>query len=434
MKVSLISLGCPKNLVDSENVLAVLGEKGYVLTDSIEEADLVIINTCGFIKDAVKESEEYINKVFSIKKRNKDVKLIVAGCLAQRYSDKLKARKEIDGVVGTGNPEKIAEAVEEVFSGKRVFKVSASTFHTKKDLPRLLLTFPYAYLKIAEGCNNFCEYCLIPYLRGRLRSRPVESILQEAKLLENFGVKELILIAQDTTAYGMDLDKKANLSNLLKKLSRFNFHWIRILYTHPAHIKDSLLDIMARERKICSYMDIPIQHAHPEILAKMGRPVMDYVKFFEKIRKAIPDVKLRTTFIVGFPGESDAHFNYTVDFLKEIKFDRVGVFTYSREEGTPAYKFSPRVNEEVKKERAEKLMEVQREISRNKLKKLVGQTLKVLVEGKEKGFYVGRTEFDAPEIDGVVYIKGKNITVNEFKKVHIGKSDNYDLYGDVFAE
>jgi len=429
MKVSLISLGCPKNLVDSENILAVLGEKGCILTDSIEEADLIVINTCAFIKDAVKESEEYINKVFSIKKRNKDVKLIVAGCLAQRYPGKFKALKGIDGVVGTGNPGKVVDAVEEVFGGERAFKVSPATFHTKKDLPRLLLTFPYAYLKIAEGCNNFCEYCLIPYLRGRLRSRPVESILQEAKSLENFGVKELILIAQDTTAYGMDLDKKVNLSHLLKKLVRFNFRWLRILYAHPAHIKDSFLDIMAREGKICLYMDIPIQHAHPEILAKMGRPVMDYVRFFKRIRKAIPDVKLRTTFIVGFPGETAAHFNYTVDFLKEIKFDRVGVFTYSREEGTPAYKFSLRVNEEVKKERAEKLMDVQREISRNKLKKLVGQTLKVLVEGKENGFYVGRTEFDAPEIDGVVYIKGKGLTINEFKKVYIEKSDDYDLYG-----
>jgi len=421
-KISLISLGCPKNLVDSENILALLGEKKYVLTD-VSEADLVILNTCAFIKPAVEETKEYIKKLISEKK-----KLLVVGCFVQRYKEKLKKYSGISGFVGVGNPKKVISAVEDIFNNKRPVIISQNFTH-KKNFPRFILTYPYAYIKISEGCNNFCSYCLIPFLRGNLRSRKEKDIIDEAISLQKIGIKELILISQDTTSYGRDLKDGSTFTSLLKKLTKLQFSWIRILYTYPSHIDHSLIEVIRKNKKICSYLDVPIQHAHPEILKKMGRPIMDYEKFFEELRKKIPDIHLRTTFIVGFPGEKEEHFNFLFNFIKKMKFDRVGFFKYFREKGTSAYNFPDQIPEEVKEERMRKLIELQKTISREKLKKMVGEKIDVLIDKKGEKFYLGRTEYDAPEIDGTVYVKGEKLKIGGIYKVKIIKSADYDLYG-----
>ena len=427
-KISLITLGCPKNLVDTESMAALLGEEGYILTNFVEEADIVIINTCGFIRSAVEESESVIGKILENKG---DKKVIVAGCLIQRYKEKVMENKGIDGIVGTGDPGKIVEAVEKVEKGEKVVLIEENTFITEKVYPRLISTYPYAYIKISEGCENFCKYCLIPKLRGPIRSRKIESIVEEAEKLVEMGYKEIILVAQDTTNYGKDFKDGTNLEKLLKELVKVDVKWIRIMYTHPAHIRDSLLKIIADEEKICKYIDIPLQHAHPEILEKMGRPVFDYRKLIERIRKFIPEVRIRTTFIVGFPGENEKHFKYLVDFIKEMEFDKLGCFPYSREKGTPAYDFENQIPEEIKEERRNIVMEIQREISKKKLKEMVGKKIEVLIENKQDKYYKGRTEYDAPEIDGIVYIKGKNLKTGKFYKVRIKKAYEYDLYGEI---
>ena len=425
-KVSLISLGCAKNLVDSENVLALLGEKNFIITDSWKSSDIVIINTCAFIKEAVEESLSVIKEV-SENKENK--KIVVCGCLVQRFRENVFKLGNIDGIVGTGDPEKVFEVVKNLKDGKKLKKIDDNTFFTKKLYPRLITTFPYAYLKIAEGCDNRCSYCLIPYLRGRQRSKEIPDILKEAEDLLNLGIKELVIIAQDTGNYGTDLKDGTDIKKLLREIVKIGFKWIRIMYTHPAHLDDGVIELVAENKNICKYLDIPLQHSHPEILKKMGRPVVDYHRIIEKIREKIENVRLRTTFMVGFPGEKENHFNHLVNFLKEIKFDRCGFFKYSREKGTPAYNFPDQVCKEEKQQRFEKLVEVQRKISREKLKKMVGNVYDVLVEGKEGKFYAGRTEYDAPEIDGIVYISGKNLKIGNFYKVKITSSSDYDLYG-----
>lgn len=421
-KLSIISLGCAKNLVDSENVLALAGENGYIITDSYKTADIVIINTCAFIKEAVEESLDVIKKVIKDKKNKK---VIVYGCLVQRLKEEIFNIDGIDAIVGTGNPEKVIEAIE----GKETVLLDEKTFHCKKTYPRLITTFPYAYLKIAEGCNNRCNYCLIPYLRGNQRSRKIKDILKEAEDLLNTGIKELILIAQDTANYGADLKSKSNLTSLLKEIIKIDFKWIRIMYCHPSHLTDEIIDTIAENKKICKYLDIPMQHSHPEILKKMGRPVEDYHRIIKKIRDRIKNVRLRTTFMVGFPGEKEKHFKHLIDFIKEIKFDRCGFFKYSREEGTPAFNFPEQVDEEIKQERFEKIIEVQKKISSEKLKKMVGKEYEVLIEGKDGKFYTGRTEYDAPEIDGNVFVEGENIEYGNFYKIKITSSSEYDLYG-----
>jgi len=425
-KVSLISLGCAKNLVDSENVLALLGEKNFIITDSWKSSDIVIINTCAFIKEAVEESLSVIKEV-SENKENK--KIVVCGCLVQRFRENVFKLGNIDGIVGTGDPEKVFEVVKNLKDGKKLKKIDDNTFFTEKLYPRLITTFPYAYLKIAEGCDNRCSYCLIPYLRGRQRSKKIPDILKEAEDLLNLGIKELVIIAQDTGNYGTDLKDGTDIKKLLREIVKIGFKWIRIMYTHPAHLDDGVIELVAENKNICKYLDIPLQHSHPEILKKMGRPVVDYHRIIEKIREKIENVRLRTTFMVGFPGEKENHFNHLVKFLKEIKFDRCGFFKYSREKGTPAYDFPDQVCKEEKQQRFEKLVEVQRKISREKLKKMVGDIYEVLVEGKEGKFYAGRTEYDAPEIDGIVYISGKNLKIGNFYKVKITSSSDYDLYG-----
>ena len=425
-KVSLISLGCAKNLVDSESILALLGEKNFIITDSWENSDIVIINTCAFIKEAVEESLSVIKEV-SENRGNK--KIVVCGCLVQRFKEDVFKLGNIDGIVGTGDPEKVFEVVKNLKDGKKLKKIDDKTFFTKKLYPRLITTFPYAYLKIAEGCDNRCNYCLIPHLRGKQRSKEIPDILKEAEDLLNSGIKELVVIAQDTANYGTDLKDGTDLKKLLREIVKIGFKWIRIMYTHPAHLKDDVIEVVAENKNICKYFDIPLQHSHPEILKKMGRPVVDYHRIIEKIREKVKDVRLRTTFMVGFPGEKENHFNHLVNFLKEIKFDRCGFFKYSKEQGTPAYDFPDQVSKEEKQQRFGKLIEIQKEISKKKLEKMVGNIYEVLVEEKEEKFYIGRTEYDAPEIDGIVYISGKNLKIGNFYKVKITHSSDYDLYG-----
>ncbi|MCM8772523.1 MAG: 30S ribosomal protein S12 methylthiotransferase RimO [Candidatus Omnitrophica bacterium] len=421
MKIAFISLGCPKNLVDTEKLIAIVGENGFVITDSIDSADFVIINTCGFIKEAVVESEETIEEVV---KKNK--KVIICGCLAQREKEKLLKFKNIKGIIGVGNLEDVIKIIKDRKEG--ILKIK-NCFKNLEEFPRVITTFPYAYIKISDGCINFCSYCLIPKLRGPLRSRKLKDILREAENIEKMGYKEIILIAQDTTNYGIDLkDNRTDLIKLLKELEKFDFEWIRIMYMHPGHLKDELIEKIAESKKICKYFDIPFQHVSFKILEKMNRPVFDYRKLVEKIRNKIPNCAIRTNFIVGFPGETEEDFKELLNFIEDMKIDRVGFFKYSNEKGTLAFKFKDQINERIKEERLKILIKKQEEISKENLEKYVGKKLKILIEKKENGYFTGRTEFDAPEIDGVVYIKRENLKLGNFYYFKITSSDIHDLY------
>ena len=422
-KLSLITLGCPKNLVDSETILALLGEENYILTDSHKEADIIIVNTCGFIKAAEKESIEIIKKLCNGKRKGQ--KIVVYGCLVNRYGKESPSIKGVDMLVEGGNPALLVDVIKD--ANKKFVSAGCPEVET---YPRIISTYPYAYIKISDGCDNFCSYCLIPKIRGRLRSRSIKDIVREAKDIENMGIREIILVAQDTGNYGRDIAGKCLLDKLLLELSQLNFFWLRIMYMHPAHLTERVLEVMAEKHNICKYLDIPLQHIHPDILKKMNRPLIDYNTLVDRIRKTVPDIKLRTTFIVGFPGEKETHFKILTDFIREKEFDRLGVFRYSKEEGTPAFNLEDPVDEETKEEREKIVMELQRRISRKKLKKMVGKKLDVLVEGKDGDYFTGRTEFDAPEIDGTVYIKTKKILKpGDICKVQIISADDYDLYG-----
>ncbi|HOV21354.1 MAG TPA: 30S ribosomal protein S12 methylthiotransferase RimO [bacterium] len=427
-KVSIISLGCAKNLVDSENILALLGEDKFVITDSYKESDIVIINTCAFIKDAVDESIRVIKKIAEKKNRKK---IIVCGCLVQRFKEKIFKIADIDGAIGTGDPGKVFELVKTLKDNKKILLVDDKTFVTSKTYPRLITTFPYAYLKISEGCNNKCNYCLIPYLRGNQRSRKIKDILKEADDLSKSEIKEIVIIAQDTTNYGTDLRYGTNLKELLVEITKYDFKWVRIMYCNPARITGDLIEEISKNEKICKYLDIPLQHSHPEIIKKMGRPVINYNKIIENIRKGIKEVRLRTTFMIGFPGEKEVHFKHLVNFIKENKFDRCGFFKYSREKGTSSFDFDQQIDEEIKDKRLEKVVKIQERISKNKLKNMVGKTYDVLIEKKDGQFYIGRTEYDAPEVDGVVFVSGKNLKLGNFYKVKITSSSAYDISGEV---
>jgi len=429
VKIALISLGCPKNLVDSERILALLGERNHTLVADPREADAVIVNTCAFLGAAVDEAREHIAELTRMKSVRPRLKILVTGCLAQRTPELLRDDGAIDGVIGAGDPMRVAEALEEMAAGARPVEVRPETFLTARPAPRLVLTSPYAYLKVSEGCDNRCHYCLIPQLRGQLRSVPVRALVREAGQLAGLGVRELVLVAQDTTAYGVDLKDGTSLPKLLKQLVKLDIPRLRILYAYPSRVTDDLLSVMAGERKICRYLDIPLQHAHPEILGKMKRPVIDYEKLVRKLRRAVPELHLRTTFMVGFPGEEERHFQYLRDFIKEMRFERLGVFSYSREAGTPAYYFPGQVPEEVKEERRRILMMSQECISKEIQGAKKGRIYPVLIERKEKGRYAGRTEFDAPEIDGSVYVTGRGLKPGEFRDVRIIRADAHDLYG-----
>jgi ribosomal protein S12 methylthiotransferase len=433
--VCLVSLGCPKNLVDSEVTLGLLSKEGYALTTDPSKGDVIIVNTCSFIKDAVQEAIEMILQLTPYKREGRCRLLIVSGCLPQRYGRILeKELPEVDLFVGTGSFHKIPRLISR--GGKRKSFLSGQTFLYNEKTPRILSTPAYtAYLKIAEGCSRTCTFCTVPKIRGPYRSRTIRSILKEAEKLAYQGVKELILIAQDTTAYGENLRGGTTLENLLKDLVRVEgLRWIRILYAYPnpARFTESLLQLIGQEEKICPYLDLPIQHIDDKILRRMGRrskgkEIRDLI---QKIRSSVPEMALRTSLIVGFPGESESQFKTLLHFVEEVQFDHLGAFKYSPEEGTSASRLSSPVPEEVKEERLRVLMEVQKKISLKKYRKLVGRRMEALVEGadSEKMTLRGRIQTQAPEIDGCVFLKGEALP-GDWVEARITQALPYDLIG-----
>ncbi len=433
-KICIRSLGCTKNLVDSEVMLGCLREGGYETTTEESEADIIVVNTCGFINDAKEESIEEILRLAQFKSSGRCRALVVAGCLAQRYREELaRELPEVDCFIGTGEYHRIAEIIRDGFY-KRV-NVGTPRFVADHTTPRVLSTpGHYAYIKVAEGCSNLCTYCTIPSIRGVFRSRSEDSIVKEAETLSAAGVKEINLVAQDTTSYGVDRGG-VRLAGLLRRLSRIEgIEWIRPLYLYPSRITDELLDVMSCEAKILKYFDVPVQHASAHILKAMNRHYTrsDIERLAERLRKRFSNVTLRTSLIVGFPGESDADFEELVDFVRTVRFDRLGVFRYSREEGTPAYDMRGQIPEKVKQERWNVLMEVQRDISFEKNRSLVGTKVELLVEGRsaEDGRFYGRTPAQAPEVDGVTYIEGRGVRAGEIVEAVIKDADDYDLVAE----
>jgi ribosomal protein S12 methylthiotransferase len=442
-KVYLETLGCSKNQVDSEIMLGILSKHGFDLTPDNTNAEIIIINTCGFIESAKKESIDTIIEFGQLKATGACKVLIVTGCLTQRYSKELSEEiPEVDAFLGTTNFDEIAEIINRILgTGKRVVSTASIDKDVPYDLPRILTSPSYtAYLKIAEGCDNYCTYCIIPKLRGKYRSRPLEKIIDEAKKLARDGVKELIVIAQDITRYGFDLYGSYQLVKLLEELNKINgFEWIRLQYAYPDIISDELIDVIAKSEKICKYLDIPIQHCNNEILKKMNRTTTkeNIINVIDKLRKKIPDIAIRTSLIAGFPGETDEQFLELYDFVEKVKFDRLGVFTYSREEDTAAARLPNQILEDVKEDRRDKIMLLQRDISLKKNMDKTGKIYDILIEEKveNENVYVGRTEFDAPEIDGVVYISSDSeLDIGEFVRAKIIDALEYDLIGEVVDE
>lgn len=441
LKIALESLGCSKNLMDAEIMNGILIEKGYEFTDDFEDADLIIVNTCGFIKDAKQESIDLIVELSELKKEGKLKYLIVTGCLAQRYSDELLEEiPEIDAIVGTGNFMNISDIIEKVEENKKVNETGNIEFAFDETLPRYVSTPDYmAYIKIGEGCSNHCTYCIIPKLRGKYRSRKFEDIIKEAEKLAADGVKELVVIAQDTTKYGEDLYGESRLAELLDKMAEIEgLKWIRVMYSYPESITEELVNVIAKHDNICSYFDMPIQHASNRILKLMNRKTSkeDIRAKVEMIRAKIPDAVIRTTVIVGFPGEEESDVDELVDFIEEIKFDRLGAFSYSREENTPADKMEGHMEEEIKEERRARVMMAQQRISESLNERKIGNIYEVLVEEQvEDNIYTGRTQGDAEDIDSIVYINSdESLEIGDFVKVEINDSMEYDLIGDVIYE
>lgn len=444
LKIALESLGCSKNLVDAEIMMGILNEKGYRLTGDFDEADVIIVNTCGFIESAKQESIDTILDFADLKQTGNLKLLIVTGCLAQRYADELKEEiPEIDAIVGTGSYQNIDEIIGKLKDEHQIVSLNNIEFAYDETLPRYVSTPSHmAYLKIGEGCDNKCTYCIIPKLRGKYRSRKMEDIISEAKKLAEMGVKELIVIAQDTTKYGVDLYGEERLAELLEELAQIDgFKWIRVMYSYPESITEKLVNVISKYDNICNYFDMPIQHASNRILKLMNRKTTkeDILSKVNMIRNIIPDATLRTSIIVGFPGETDEDFEELVDFVKEVEFDKLGVFTYSREEDTPADRLPNHLEEEVKLERQERLMLVQQTISEQKNNQKIGNKYEVLVEEQiEDNVYIGRTMYDAEEIDAIVYIKSaRELQVGEFVDVVITDALEYDLMGvleDEFTE
>jgi ribosomal protein S12 methylthiotransferase len=435
--VCLVSLGCPKNLVDSEVILGLLSKDGYLLTADPSKAEILIVNTCSFIQDATKEAIETILHLTRFKKEGRCRLLIVSGCLPQRYGKILeKELPEVDLFVGTGSFQNFPQILSQ--KRKRKSYLSSPVFLYDEKTPRVLSTLPStAYLKIAEGCSNSCTFCTVPKIRGPYRSRRIRSVLQEAKRLADQGVQELILIAQDTTAYGKDIREGTNLETLLKGLVRVDgVRWIRILYSYPkAHyFTEGLLELIAREKKICPYFDLPIQHIDDKILKRMGRKSkgQEIRSLIQKIKTFLPGVSLRTSLIVGFPGEKESQFNTLLEFVKETQFDHLGAFKYSPEEGTPASRLPDLIPEGVKEERLRTLMELQRRISLKNYRKMVGKRMEVLVEGSDRGGGAlrGRLQIQAPEIDGCVFLKGK-AQPGDWVEARITQALPYDLVGQI---
>ncbi len=438
LKIALESLGCSKNLVDAEIMMGILNKKGYQLVEDFCEADIILVNTCGFIESAKNESIQAILEIAKLKETANLKILVVTGCLAQRYSEELKQEiPEIDAIVGTGSYQNIDEIVANIQKEKHIISLENIDFTFNENLPRYVSTPSYmAYLKIGEGCDNLCTYCIIPKLRGKYRSRKIEDILDEANTLVKNGAKEIVVIAQDTTKYGFDLYNKEMLPTLLEKLAQIDgLKWIRVMYSYPETISEELIDVIAKNDNICNYFDMPIQHASNKILKLMNRKTTkeDILRKVSLIREKIKNVTIRTTTIVGFPGETDEDFEELVEFIKQVKFDRLGAFEYSNEEGTPAYKLPNHVDDEIKSQRRERLMLVQQEISRELNEKKIGNVYEVLVEEKiDEDTYLCRTMEDAQEIDNIVYIKSeKEILIGSFVDVKIYDALEYDLMGEI---
>lgn len=438
--VVIVSLGCNKNLVDSEVMAGILSEKGYELVASPSEANIGIVNTCGFIESAKQESVDAIlDLVDYAQSEQRPSVLIVAGCLSQRYADELLDEfPEVNAVVGTGEFFRIDEILDRVYSGERVKAVGTPSYLYDHRTPRLLSTpRHYAYLKIADGCNNRCSYCVIPSIRGCMRSRKQESVVFEARALADAGCKELILVAQDTTAYGVDLYGRPALLDLVRAVSKVDgIEWIRLLYTYPTRITDDLLRVIADEPKVVRYLDIPIQHVNKRILASMNRSGdrASLSRMIGRIREAVPGVTIRTSLIVGYPGETDDEFSELLEFVAEQELDRVGVFIYSQEEGTPAGQMPDQVPEQVKKERYAELMELQKSISLKKMKRRIGSVERVIIDGVSEEsslLTVGRSEGEAPEVDGLIYIGNAHPQPGSFVNVRLTDASEYDLVGEV---
>lgn len=440
-KIGMISLGCPKNQVDAEHMLALMDAEGWEIVDYVDGCDAVIVNTCGFIDDAKKEAIENILDMVELKKEGVISKIIVTGCLAQRYKDEIvKEIPEVDAVIGIGANGDIIKTVEEVMSGVDTIE----KYPPQCDLPlegQRILTTPHywAYLKIGEGCSNRCTYCTIPSIRGNMRSRSMENVIDEAKQLAESGVKELILIAQDTTSYGLDLYGELKLPELLNELCKIDsIEWIRLLYCYPDRITDELIETMKNQKKVVNYIDLPLQHADDKILKAMNRRGDQALirNVISKLRTEIPDVVIRTTFIVGFPGEGEEEFETLAEFVNEIEFDRLGVFTFSPQEGTPAFDMEDQVDEDIKTRRGEVIMQDQYSIMEEKNNEKIGKTYRVVVEDYDgySDSYTGRTYMDAPEIDGLVkFTSHKDLDIGDFVDVEIFDVEDYDLIGEVTA-
>ena len=441
-KIVFVSLGCDKNLVDTEMMLGMLEGNQYSFTDDENEADVAVVNTCCFIGDA---KEESIQTILELAKRRADGQLqalVVCGCLAQRYSKEIREEiPEVDAIVGTTAIKSIAEAIEKALQGKQEDYLTGIDAPVVTNQKRVVTTGGhFAYLKIAEGCNKRCTYCVIPKVRGSYRSVPMDSLIKEAEELVAGGVKELILVAQETTLYGVDLYGKKSLPELLRRLCKINgLVWVRILYCYPEEITDELIETMATEEKICHYLDIPIQSGADEVLKRMGRRTNreELTALLAKLRARIPDICLRTTLISGFPGETRKDFIETYNFVDEMEFDRLGVFTYSREEDTPAALMEHQVTERTKKKRRDELMELQQEISLEKTRGMIGRVLLVMVEGKvaDEDTYVTRTYRDAPNVDGYLFLNtSATLMTGDLVKVLVTDANEYDLMGELYHE
>lgn len=439
MKILFISLGCDKNLVDTEVMLGLLASRGYEMTDDETQADVIVINTCCFIHDAKEESIQNILEMAEYKKQGKVKALIVTGCLAQRYRQEIIDEiPEVDEVLGTTAYDRILDAVDAALKGEHEVILSDLDAMPLPDTKRLVTTGGhFAYLKIAEGCDKHCTYCIIPKIRGNFRSVPMERLIAEAQELADQGVKELILVAQETTLYGKDLYGEKSLHILLKKLCEINgLRWIRILYCYPEEITDELIQVIKEEPKICNYLDLPIQHANDTILGRMGRRTskQELVDIIGKLRREIPDICLRTTLITGFPGETEAQHEELMEFVDEMEFDRLGVFTYSPEEDTPAAVMPDQIDEEVKLDRQAELMELQQEIAFDNAQDMVGREVLVMIEGKvaDENAYVGRTYRDAPNVDGLIFINtDEELLSGDFARVKVTGAVDYDLIGEL---
>lgn len=439
MKILFISLGCDKNLVDSEVMLGMLTGKGYEITDDENEADVVVVNTCCFIGDAKEESIHNILEMAELRKAGDIKALIVTGCLAQRYKEEVQTEiPEVDAIIGTTAIDAIVETLEDVLAGQGHNHIEDINRTPVYDKSRIVTTGGhYAYLKIAEGCDKRCSYCIIPKVRGNYRSIPMESLLAEARKLVEFGAKELILVAQETTLYGKDLYGEKSLPRLLHELCKIDgLYWIRILYCYPEEITDELIETIRTEEKVCHYLDIPIQHASDNILKRMGRRTnqAELRDMIARLRERIPDICLRTTLITGFPGETQEDHEELMAFVDEMEFDRLGVFTYSAEEDTPAAEFEDQIEEEIKKDRQAEIMEQQQEIAFEKAENAVGRTVLAMIEGRlpNENAYAARTYMDAPNVDGLVFVQtSRELMTGDFVKVKITGSYEYDLIGEI---